>query len=142
MWWSGEWCSWTVCFDFVISPTGAMLSRGNFSAKSHGRSKCHLWIQYGPYIIILAFLTYVHNMFHLHPLRRPEDVLKVRLSTFPFTSCVKGIYTNYFYNILHSFFWQLNSENAVFLSSYTFNVFTYLLFLCYKKLIGKLCFCI
>ena len=48
---------------------------GKFSAKLHGRSKCHIWIQFGPYIIILAFLTYVHNMFHLHPRKLNEEVV-------------------------------------------------------------------
>ena len=56
-------------FDgLLISPTRTMLLRGNFSVEPHGTYRCNIWTQYGPYIAILTFLIYVHNMFHLHPL--------------------------------------------------------------------------
>ena len=43
---------------------------GELSTKLPGRYKCHIWIKCRPYITILMFLIYIHNvpaMFHLHP---------------------------------------------------------------------------
>lgn len=54
----------TICFDFTNT---RHVVAGKFSAKLHGRLRCHILIQYGQCITILTFLIYVHTMFHLHP---------------------------------------------------------------------------
>ena len=54
----------TIGFNFTNMPH---VVAGNFSAKPHGRFRCHIWIQYGSCITIFTFLIYVHSMFHLHP---------------------------------------------------------------------------
>ena len=53
-----------------------------FSAKPHGRFRWHIWIQYWPCITILAFLIYVHSMFHLHPRGGGCTFLKTSLEFF------------------------------------------------------------
>ena len=55
----------TICFD--LTNTRHVIA-GKFSAKPHGRYRCHIWIQYGPYMAVLTFYIYVFNMFQLHPL--------------------------------------------------------------------------
>ena len=68
-----RWVMQTICFDFANT---RYFIAEKFSAKPHGTFRCHIWTQYGPYITILAFLMYVHNMFHLHCLHYfPQNLL-------------------------------------------------------------------
>ena len=59
-----RWVMQTICFDFANT---RHVIAGKFSTKPHGTYRCHIWTQYGPYITFLAFLMYLHDMFHLHP---------------------------------------------------------------------------
>ena len=74
MWWSGEWCR-HFFFDFVNT---RYVIVGKFSPKPHGRSICHIWVQYGSYITISTFLIYVRN-------RKKEPIYKI------FGLCAKNI---------------------------------------------------
>ena len=68
-----RWVMQTICFDFANT---RYFIEKKFSGKPHGTYRCHIWTQYGPYITILAFLMYVHNMFHLHSLHYfPRNLL-------------------------------------------------------------------
>ena len=69
-----RWVMQTIWFDFTN--TRHVLA-GNFSAKLHGRFRCHIWIQYGPCITTLTFLIYVHSMFH-HSHKKRKDSPETR----------------------------------------------------------------
>ena len=73
----------TICFDFTNT---RYVIAGKFFAKSHGRYRCHIWVQYGPYVTILMFFVYVRNMFHLHPPYADLEIslyIWVRMKTIP-----------------------------------------------------------
>ena len=100
----------------LILPTRPLVIEGKFSAKPHGRSKCYIWIQYSRYIIILAFLTYVHNMFHLHSLmfHRISAVVVASLSFTALSPHLNLRWKQRFYcSKLQSGFWFLPSRTSM-----------------------------
>ena len=52
----------TICFDFTNTRHVIL---GKFSAKQRGRSRCHVWIQYGPYTSRINFLLFFFFFFFL-----------------------------------------------------------------------------